>query len=127
MGRFGLLVGLYSGLSAFYFFATDSVWETLRTHVPDFAIALMFAFMGPIVTMDFIQPVSVVPYAAQSSLAVALFWLYGQSMKARYVAALGALWIFALQSHSYIMGRLSDSPNPVPCEEMCSAFMQYIF
>lgn len=127
MGRFGLLVTAYGGLSAFYYYASDTIWEQIRSVLPDFAVGVLFAFMGPIVAMDFIQPVSFLPYVLQSVIAVGLFYLYGQSLKARYIAALAALWIFSLQAHAYIMGTLSGSPNPVSCGEACQAFMQFIF
>ena len=38
-----VLAAAYGGLSAFYFYASDGVWEQLRMAVPDFVVAMIFA------------------------------------------------------------------------------------
>ena len=113
MGRFLGLSGLYFGASAFYYLVSDGFWEALRTLVPGFLIGLFYFAMGPVVLLDFAEPVSVFPYVLASLLSLYLLSMWSLSKSNISLAVLGGLWVVAHLGHRIMMGALSGSPPPL--------------
>jgi hypothetical protein len=113
MKRFWRLTAVYTLASVAYGFAPDGFWEQVRLLAPEFLVAALFVALGPIVSLDFVQPFSIWPFVFETLAALLLFSSYSQTSKKRYLFLLGVLWISSIQAYAYIMGGLSGSPNPL--------------
>lgn len=113
MERFWRMTAVYAFASIVYGFASEGFWEQLRLVVPGFLMTAFYVALGPIVSLDFVEPFSIWPYVFETLVALLLFSTYSQTSKKRYLFLLGGLWILSLKAHAFLMGGLSGSPGPL--------------
>lgn len=98
---------IYFATAGFYAFASDAIWEALRSVLPDRIMGALFTLCGPIVSTDFIHFFSAWPFIFETLVVLLLLSLYAQTAQLRYLVMLSAVWLLSLQIHSDLMGRLA--------------------
>lgn len=98
---------VYFIVAGFYAFTGDAVWEAIRGVLPDFLVGWFFFLCGPIVSTDFIHFFSVWPFILETLVVLLLLSIYLRTTHLRYLVLIGGVWIFSLQTHAELMGRLA--------------------
>lgn len=104
---FWRLTVIYFAVAGFYVFASDAVWEALRSVLPDQIMGGLFILCGPIVSTDFIHFFSAWPFIFETLVVLLLLSIYARTAHLRYLVMLSAVWFLSLEIHSGLMGRLA--------------------